>query len=390
MDEEELYRLRQAELQEEMLRRQRRAKRIEEMRQQKMRQQKMRSRMKYYVAAALVCIAAAFLSIFLHNVRRAVPVQEPETTLPVRQEEDFSETAQTATAPVFVSGPEEETETANRAEGSLFAGYQAEFPPDASYIADEEVNSTYAVLVDLDEGKVIAQRDAKTACNPASMTKILTLLVAAEHAVDLDDVFVMTREITDYAYVNDCSAAGFMVDEPVTVRDLMYGTILPSGGEAAAALAVYTAGSQEAFADMMNAKLEELGLSQTAHFTNCIGIYDENHYCTVYDMAMILKAALENDLCKEVLSAHIYTTAVTEAHPEGITLSNLFLRRIEDKEVPGEVVCAKTGFVNQSGNCSASYLVSGSGKNYICVTGNAYSSWRCIYDHVEIYQQYVR
>lgn len=390
MDEEELYRRRQEELQEEMLRRQRRAKRIEEMRQQKMRQQKMRSRMKYYVAAAMVCISAAFLSVFMiQKLHR--PKAEPDAPLPARQEEVFPEPEESFAVSAAEPDTQEETGTADSsADGLFFAGYQAEFPQDVPYIADEQINSTYAVLVNLDDGKVVAQREARTVCNPASMTKILTLLVAAEHVTDLDDVFVMTREITDYAYVNDCSAAGFLVDEPVTVRDLMYGTILPSGGEAAAALAVYTAGSQEAFAGMMNAKLEELGLSGTTHFTNCIGIYDENHYCTVYDMAMILKAALENDLCRQVLSAHIYTTAVTEAHPEGITLSNLFLRRIEDKEIPGEVVCAKTGFVNQSGNCSASYLVSGSGKNYICVTGNAYSSWRCIYDHVEIYQQYVR
>ena len=77
------------------------------------------------------------------------------------------------------------------------------------------------------------------------MTKILTLLVAAEHVTDLDDTFTITREITDYSYSNDCSAVGFDDGETVTVRDLLYGTILPSGADAAAGLAFYVSGSLE-------------------------------------------------------------------------------------------------------------------------------------------------
>lgn len=272
--------------------------------------------------------------------------------------------------------------------GIFFDGYTATVDADTPYITSENVLSTYAILLDLDTGEVIAQKDAKAVISPASMTKILTLLVAAEHVTDLDDTFTMTLDITDYAYVNDCSTAGFLENEVLTVRDLMYGTILPSGGEAAAALAVYTAGSLDAFVDMMNDKLKELGLSGTAHFTNCVGLYDEEHHCSVYDMAMILKAAAENEVCREVLSAHTYTTSSTEQHPDGIILSNWFLRRIEDKDTHGEVICAKTGFVNQSGNCGASYAISNDGGHYICVTGNASSSWRCIYDHVAIYQEY--
>ena len=139
---------------------------------------------------------------------------------------------------------------------------------------------------------------------------------------------------------------------------------------------------------MMNDKLEDLGLSRTAHFTNCIGLYDKEHYCTVYDMAMILEAAIENELCREVMSAHTYTTSNTQEHPEGITLSNWFLRRIEDKDTGGEVVCGKTGYVVQSGNCAASYGIDNAGKGYICVTADSTSSWRCIYDHVALYRQF--
>ena len=270
----------------------------------------------------------------------------------------------------------------------LKAGFTAESNADTITLDDSNVLSQYAILIDETDNTIVAQKEAHTIICPASMTKILTVLVAAEHITNLDDTFTITREITDYAYQHKCSTAGFLDEETVTVRDLLYGTVLPSGGEAAAALAIYTAGSQEAFMDLMNDKLDQLGLSETAHFTNCVGLYDENHYCTVYDMAMILKAALANDIAGEVLAARTYTTSVTEQHPEGIVLSNWFLRRIEDKETGGAVLAAKTGFVNQSGNCAASYFVSSSGKPYICVTANTYSSWRCIYDHVALYSMY--
>ena len=283
---------------------------------------------------------------------------------------------------------EQEEEPAVNPDIPFASGYTFEGADSAAAVNVETVLSTYALLVDLDNNTVVAQRNANDRMIPASMTKILTVLVAAEHVTDLDDTFTITREITDYSYSNDCSAVGFGDGETVTVRDLLYGTVLPSGADAAAGLAFYVSGSLEGFVDLMNEKLDELGLSDTAHFTNCVGLYDENHYCTPYDMAVILKAAVENELCREALSAHTYTTSPTEQHPEGITISNWFLRRIEDKETNGEVVCAKTGYVAQSGSCAASYEVTDSGKHYICVTADTYSSWRCIYDHVAIYQEY--
>ena len=261
-------------------------------------------------------------------------------------------------------------------------------PTENTLSLSDEVVSNYALLIDLDSGDILARKGEKQIINPASMTKILTVLVAAEHVTDLDDTFTMTIDITDYSFQNDCSNAGFLDGEVITVRDLFYGTVLPSGGDAAVGLATYVAGSHEAFVELMNEKLEELGLSETAHVTNCVGLYDEEHYCTAYDMAMILEAALENEWCREVLSAHTYTTSATEQHPEGILLSNWFLRRIEDKDTGGEVICAKTGYVNESGSCAASYAIDKGGKEYICVTADSTSSWRCIYDHVALYKQF--
>lgn len=252
----------------------------------------------------------------------------------------------------------------------------------------DSIDSSYAVVIDLQSDTILAEKEAHTVISPASMTKIMTLLVAAEHITDLDDTSTITIEMTDYCFVNGCSVVGYEIGETATTRELLYGTILPSGADAALALAVYVAGSQEAFVELMNEKAEELGLSETTHFTNCVGIYNEDHHCTVYDMAMILKAAMENDLCRDVLSAHTYQTAPNAQYPDGQTLSNWFLRRIEDydKDQAVRAVGAKTGYVVQSGSCAASWGEDADGNRYICVTGDASSTWKAIYDHVALYQ----
>lgn len=272
-----------------------------------------------------------------------------------------------------------------------FQKFEFEEVADTKGIYSEEVISDYAILVDADTGTIIGKKSAYDRMTPASMTKVLTALVAAEaiSEKDLDDTFTMTLEITDYAYKNDCSSVGFLDGEVVTVRDMFYGTILASGGDAAVGLATYVAGSHEAFVERMNEKVKQLGLAETAHFTNCVGIYDEELYCTAYDMAIIMKAAMENELCREILGVRTYTTTATAEHPEGITISNWFLRRIEDKDTGGDVVGAKTGYVRQSGSCAVSYLEHENGTAYICVTADSTSSWRCIYDHVEIYNRYI-
>lgn len=316
-----------------------------------------------------------------------------ETTAePSMPEAPTAEPSATETPTAAPNKPQSNGNAGNSGTNSaVSAPYQFETTSDTVTIYSEEVISTNVILINESTDTIIASKGAKERISPASMTKVLTVLVAAEHIAmeELEEPFQITLEYTDYAFVNDCSTAGFAKDEMVKVKDLFYGTILPSGGEAAVALATYVAGSHEAFVELMNEKLEELGLSESAHFTNCVGLYDEEHYCTVYDMAVIMKAALQNEWCREVLAAHTYTTTSTSQHPDGILISNWFLRRIEDKDTGGEVLCAKTGYVRQSGSCAVSYGVFADETPYICVTRGSDSTWNCIYDHVEIYNRYV-
>ena len=255
----------------------------------------------------------------------------------------------------------------------------------------EDVIGRYAIVVDINNNRILASREGRTRMVPASMTKIMTVLVAAENIAEdsLEDDFTITPEINYYASSHGASRVGFNDNETVKVRDLFYGTVLPSGADAAVGLATYIAGGHDEFVDMMNEKLATLGLSETSHFTNCVGLYDDDHYSTCYDMAMILRAAIANPLCKEILSARTYTTTSTEQHPDGIEISNWFLRRAEDKPIGGTITCGKTGYVKQSGNCAASYASDGEGNDLIVVIGNSDGSWRCIYDHIALYRKYM-
>ena len=97
---------------------------------------------------------------------------------------------------------------------------------------------------------------------------------------------------------------------------------------------------------------------------------------------------MQNEICRQVLSTRIYTTSSTEQHPEGIELSNWFIRRIEDKDTNGMTIYGKTGYVNQSGSCAVSCGINAEGRRYICVTTNAVNRWRCIEDHAYLYQNF--
>ena len=198
----------------------------------------------------------------------------------------------------------------------------------------------------------------------------------------------MTQSIIDPLFLADASMAGFVHGEEVSMTELLYGAVLPSGAEATQALAIVTAGSEEAFAALMNEKAQELGLKDT-HFVDASGLHDENHYTTLSDMAIIMQAALDNPHCREVLTSVNHTSPATEQNPSGVAMTNRFLYRIRPQQTGSvDIQAAKTGYTAQAGNCCASYGVSPKGRKCICVTANAWTSWYTVYDHVALFSQY--
>ena len=254
---------------------------------------------------------------------------------------------------------------------------------------DLELYSSSAVLVDVQSGTVLAEKGMDEKIYPASMTKVMTLLVAAENLPDLDAAFTMTQAIIDPLYLAGASMAGFVNGEMVTMRDLLYGAVVPSGAEATEALAQAVAGSEEAFVAMMNEKAAALGLTNT-HFMNTSGLHDENHYSTVREIALILQAALENETCAEILSAENYRASETEQHPDGLAMTNKFLYRVHHEYAlnGAEITAAKTGYTAEAMNCCASAGKTPDGRSVICVTANAWTGDFCIEDHIALYTKY--
>lgn len=255
------------------------------------------------------------------------------------------------------------------------------------------------ILIDLENNTVVASRGGDSIIYPASMTKVMTLIVAAEAVEDLDETFTMTAEITDPLYIANASVAGFAIGEEVTVRDLIYGLILPSGGDGALGLAYHIAGSEAAFADMMNEKAAELGLKKT-HFTNPTGLHNDNHYSTCHEMALIVKYAIQDEFMRQVLTTYQYTTESTPEHPEGILLTSTLLSRMSgDESETMFVQGGKTGFTTEAKNCLASFatpLIPGMSEDelklqptkYILVTAGSGEKFGPVFDAIGVYNDF--
>ena len=143
----------------------------------------------------------------------------------------------------------------------------------------------------------------------------MTCILAIENINNLEATITLEPEMFDELYAQNASMAGFLPGENARIIDILYGDILPSGGECSIALAEYVAGIEQAFVELMNEKAKDLGMNNT-HFMNASGLYDEQQYTTPVEMAMIMQYAMQNPTCAEVLSTYQYTTTPPAQHPE--------------------------------------------------------------------------
>ncbi len=231
---------------------------------------------------------------------------------------------------------------------------------------DINITSPYAYLYDLENNQVLYNKNGDEQIYPASMTKLMTAIIAVEH-LDLDETITITSEMYSPFAGIDASVAGFSIGESPTVRDLLYGLLLPSGADSACVLAYAAAGNIDSFVLLMNDKVNELGLSHT-HFTNTTGLHNPNQYSTCADIAKICATAVQYDAIKEILETKNYTTGPLLYHPEGLALTD----HISDSLRYGITgfVGGKTGYTPDAGRCLASYAVI-NGMQCILVTANA-------------------
>lgn len=242
--------------------------------------------------------------------------------------------------------------------------------PPATELDVSGVNSPNVLLMDVKSGKVIGNLNGEERIYPASMTKIMTAIVALEAFSDLDHEITLSENIFYALDGQDATQAGFQPGESVRVRDLVYGVMLPSGAECCLALADEASGSEEAFVEKMNKKAKSIGMKDT-HFMDCTGLHDPEHYSTAYDIALLLKYALHNDTFREVAESHFHSTPATNVHPDGITYYSTMFKNMSDTSVTGgEILGGKTGYTSEAGHCLASFAQI-YGREYILVTAGA-------------------
>lgn len=234
----------------------------------------------------------------------------------------------------------------------------------------QSIYSSNAVLADLTTNQIIAEKKSERRIYPASMTKIMTAVLAIENTDSLYDTVTLPTNIFEDLYAQGASMAGFLPGESVTYMDLLYGILLPSGAECCLTFAENIAGSESAFVDMMNEKAEEIGMKKT-HFCNSTGLHNKNHYTTVKDIAVLLGYALQNENFRAAFTASFYSVQPNEFHPEGFTFySSMFINLDSPYVSGGEILGGKTGYTDEAGLCLAS-LAFVNGREYILVTAGA-------------------
>lgn len=282
-----------------------------------------------------------------------------------------------------------------------------DFADGSATVPSEGINSLHSVLVDVTSGEIIASRQAKTTIYPASMTKVMTLIVVYENLKEedcLSDKITITEEYVEKKIADQHSGDIARAGSEYTVEDLIYALMLDSDGVAALALADYIAGSEAEFVKLMNSKAAEMGLldgdpknNPSTNFTNCSGIHENYHYTTCQDMAAIMMYAMENTFCANVLSALSYTGTQTSYHDILVTKlhNDMPAQTISPENV--DIVAAKSGWAgDESGYCLATFARGDDGHSYVLVTAEAPdyygadgSQFAYVEDMVAIYDAYV-
>ncbi len=258
-----------------------------------------------------------------------------------------------------------------------------------SIMREDDISAKHGIMIDLTDNKVIASRQSSAIIYPASMTKVMTLIVAVENlksADALNDVLTIT------ALPGENSGYGFKVGEKLTVEDLLYASILQSDGVACLTLADYIAGSEADFVKLMNEKARELGLSEkTTLFQNCTGLHHDYHYSTSYDIAVIMAYAVKNIKCYEILSALSHRPSNSFRPDDGCIFWHMVLheRLADGRSQPkhATITAGKTGFTNEAEQCLVTYARGDDGKEYIVVTAEG---GKIKNDHINIYNEYLK
>ena len=225
-----------------------------------------------------------------------------------------------------------------------------------------DISSKNAILYNIDSKEIVYEKNAEDKVQIASLTKIMTAVITLENVDDLNKQIIMTKE--DYKGVAEANlvTSGFTIGEMVTYKDLLYGLLLPSGADAAKALARNIAGSEENFIKLINKKTKELKLKNT-NFSNVIGLDDKNNYSSAKDLLIIFNEAIKNEEFKNIIKTKEYTSSDGKLTLKSTIQKNAKIFNIKVPYILG----GKTGTTTGAGLCLAT-IASQDNINYILIT----------------------
>ncbi len=226
------------------------------------------------------------------------------------------------------------------------------------------LSASAAVVINGDSGDILYSHNCDVRLPMASTTKIMTALILLQNCKNLDEEIVTTKEMVTV----EGSSMGLLPGDRVSYRALLYGMMLSSGNDAANTVAISVGGSVSDFVDLMNKKVEELGLNNT-HFVTPSGLDAEGHYTTAYELALIARAALKNpDFAKAAQAKSATLCYGNPPYQRSVSNHNRLLKMYDD------IIGVKTGFTKKSGRCLVS-AARRDGKFVIAVTLNDGNDW---------------
>lgn len=251
----------------------------------------------------------------------------------------------------------------------IFGAAKMDVQAEAYWPSNVEVNSSAAVVMEIETGTILYEKNMNQSYYPASITKVMTALLALENC-DLDEIITFS-ETAVYENEGDTSHIAREVGEEMTLESALYGMMLESANECAWAIGEHVGGTMNEFVNMMNARAKELGCSGT-HFCNPNGLPDADHYVTARDMALIAQAAYDIPKFQEICGTRAYTIPADnkkEAYncnnTHGMISNHRGASHLYEYAVGG-----KTGYTDEAGNTLVTYAKK-NGMTLVCVVLNS-------------------
>lgn len=231
------------------------------------------------------------------------------------------------------------------------------------------VDATAAMLIEMNSDTIVYEKNADDKIYPASLTKIMTCMLALELCKDLSESVTVTQSALD-GLDPDGSTASLQVGEVLTMEDLLYCIMLPSANDACTVIAEHLGGTIDAFVEKMNEKAQQLNCTGT-HFANPDGLHDDNHYTTARDLSIITRAALQNEIFRTIIGTAVYEVPANNMSEKRVihTTNYLMSTAMNPDYYYEKATGVKTGYTSKAGRCLISTVKQGDFYYLSIVTG---------------------